>query len=175
MGLGDLHHTTLQKCRILGTVSFLEKHHIPHFKSDIFRENGVSVRRGWQILHDFKDSEHRDRRHLAIETRGHKKLLSFGDIQAMERILWQYGFQARALTWTGLALATGISGISLYTIARAMGMFPLFFCLLCLTFAGTLGYRKCIACEKGFVSPFNAQRRVKAAQTALSFRPKAED
>lgn len=40
---------------------------------------------------------------------------------------------------------------------------------------GTLGYRKCIACEKGFVSPLNAERRVKAAQTALCYRPRPED
>lgn len=40
---------------------------------------------------------------------------------------------------------------------------------------GTLGYRKCIACEKGFVSPFNAERRVKAARIALSLRPHPKD
>ena len=40
---------------------------------------------------------------------------------------------------------------------------------------GTLKYRKCIACEKGFVSPVNAKRRLQAAKTALSFRPRPED
>lgn len=40
---------------------------------------------------------------------------------------------------------------------------------------GTLYYRKCIACEKGWVSPANAERRVKAAQLALFYRPKPTD
>ena len=39
---------------------------------------------------------------------------------------------------------------------------------------GTLGYRKCIACEKGWVSPNYADRRVKAAQLALLYRPTKE-
>ena len=50
-----------------------------------------------------------------------------------------------------------------------------FYLLFLIFYAGTLGYRKCIACEKGFVSPYNAQRRIKAAQTALFYRPRPED
>jgi len=121
MGLGDWHHTTPKKCRILGTISYLDAYHIPYFKSDVFRHNGVSSRRGWQILSDFEGSEHRDRRHLAIETRGRKKILSFTDIQVMERVFWQYGFVGRQLTAQGLVLEVGITGVSPRTITRAMG------------------------------------------------------
>ena len=116
MGIGDLHHTTPKKARILGTVAYLQDHQIPFFKADIFQYNGVSYPRGKAILH-----ENRDRRHLEVETRGRPKLLQPTDLQAMERILWQYGFQARALTWQGLALEAGISGISTRTIERAIG------------------------------------------------------
>ena len=69
----------------------------------------------------------------------------------MEKIIWQFGFQARALTWQGLAIEAGIYA-SARIVERAMG---------------TFGYRKCIACEKGFVSPSNAKRRVQAAKLAL--------
>lgn len=125
---------------MLGAVYYLEKHKIPFFKADLYRDFDVSARRGRQILHDG-----RPRRHLEIETRGRKKRLSPDDLLAMEKVLWKFGFKARALTWQGLALEAGISRVSSRTIERAMG---------------TLGYRKCIACEKGFVSPNNAKRRV---------------
>ncbi|KAK1754158.1 hypothetical protein QBC47DRAFT_385895 [Echria macrotheca] len=78
----------------------------------------------------------------------------------MEQLIWTYGFEARKLTWQGLALEVGLVGISTRTIERAMG---------------TLGYRKCIACKKGWTSPYNADRRVKAAKLALFYRPTPED
>ena len=155
MAIGDLHHPTPKKAQIIGTVGFLHDHKIPFYKADIFRHFGISSRRGWQILHDG-----RERRHLETETRGRKKLLTPADLLAMESIIWQYGFEARALSWQGLALEAGISGISSRTIERAMG---------------TLNYRKCIACEKGFVSPSSAKRRVRDAQLALQYRPRPED
>ena len=50
-----------------------------------------------------------------------------------------------------LANEAGIKA-SAWTVKRAMG---------------TLHYWKCIACEKGWVSPFNAKRRVKDTEKAL--------
>jgi len=116
MGLGDLHHTTPKKARILGTVAYLQDHQIPFFKTDIFRYNQVSHARGSAILH-----QNHERRHLENETRGRPKILSPADVQKMERIIWQYGFQARALTWQGLALEAGFLNLSARTIERAMG------------------------------------------------------
>jgi len=139
MAAGDLHHPTPKKAKVLGTVAYLESHKATFFKSDVFRHFQVSNRRGWQILHDG-----RERRHLEVETRGRKHIISAEDLQHMEKIIWQFGFQARALTWQGLAIEAGIY-TSARTVERAMG---------------TFGYRKCIACEKGFVSPSNAKRRV---------------
>jgi len=177
MGLGDLHHTTPKKSKIIGAVTFAKAHKLDFFHSDVFRENEVCKQQGWKILHDG-----RDRRHLEVETRGRPKLITPDNLQATERIIWQYGFQARALTWQGLALEAGISGISARTIERAMGEFSHTISWLWsstpnfLSFSiGTLGYRKCIAWEKGFVSPFNAERRTKAAQTALFYHPRPED
>ncbi|KAK0655334.1 hypothetical protein B0T16DRAFT_396719, partial [Cercophora newfieldiana] len=76
----------------------------------------------------------------------------------MEEILWTYGFQARRLGWKALGNEAGVKA-SARTIERAMG---------------TLQYRKCIACEKGWVSPSNAEQRVKAARLALFYRPTQE-
>lgn len=73
----------------------------------------------------------------------------------MEKILWDYGFEGRSLTWLGLAEA---AGLLVYTerIIRAV--------------MGTLGYRKCIACTKAWVSPTSCQKRVAKAKEALRIR-----
>jgi len=156
MAPGDLHHTTPKKAGLLATFNYFQTHKIPFFKADLYRHFGVSQRRGWQILHDGHE-----RQHLEVETRGRKKLLTPANLLAMEKIIWQYGFQARTLSWQSLALEASISiPISSRTIERAMG---------------TLDYRKCIACEKGFISPYNAKRRVAAAKLALQYRPRPEN
>ncbi len=77
----------------------------------------------------------------------------------MERIVEEYGFDGRALTWLQLGHEAGIEA-SWRTIQRAMG---------------TLNYRKCIACKKGWQSPANALRRVKWAKKMLQERPYKED
>jgi len=155
MGLGDKHYPTPKKSQILSTVSFLESHKPhPFFKADVFRHFQVNIRRGWDILH-----QGRERRYLEPETRGRKHIISAEDLTKMEQIIWQFGFQARALTWQGLAIKVGIHA-SARTVQRAIG---------------TLRYRKCIACEKGFVSPSNAKRRLEAAKLALHYRPHPED
>ena len=148
------HYPTPVEARLLGAYSFLEDHHIPYFKSELFAHFGVCKNRGWAILHNGLD-----RRYLAIETRGRKPIITPADLQKMEEILWKYGFAARRLTWKALANEAKVEASS-RTIERAMG---------------TLQYRKCIACEKGWVSPSNAVRRVKAAHLALSYRPNPED
>jgi len=149
------HYTTPTKARLLGTAAYLENHGIQYHKSDLFKEFGIqSKSRGWVILHDGLD-----RRHPAIETRGRKPIISSADLLRMEQILWQYGFAARRLSWQALANEAGIKA-SPRTVERAMG---------------TLHYRKCIACEKGWVSSSNAERRVRDAERALQFRPNAAD
>ncbi|KAK3382920.1 hypothetical protein B0T24DRAFT_27678 [Lasiosphaeria ovina] len=133
---------------------YLESHHIPFFKADLFRESGISKIRGWQILKDGYD-----RRHPQVETRGRKPIVSAEGLRKMEAIIWQYGFQARSLTRQGLANQAGIQA-SARAIERAMG---------------TLQCRKCIACQKGWSSPAPAKRRVHDAQLALQCRPNPED
>jgi hypothetical protein len=116
MAYGDLHHTTPKKAGLLGTVGYLQHHKIPFYRADVFRYFHVSHNRGYKIL-----NEGRERRHPEIETRGRKKLIGPDQVLAMERIIWTYGFEARQLTWQGLALEVGICGVSSRTIERAMG------------------------------------------------------
>lgn len=149
------HYPTPVKARLRGTEAYLTNHHIPHCKMDLFREFGIrSKPRGWAIL-----TSNSDRRHPEHEKRGRPPIITPEDLRRMEELLWKYGFQARQLSWKALANEAGITA-SARTVERAMG---------------TLHYRKCIACEKGWVSPSNAGRRVKAAQLALFYRPKPTD
>ena len=74
------HYPTPVKARLLGASAYLEKHHISHFKADLFREFGIhSNTQGWGILH-----KSHDRRHLEVETRGRKPLISAEDLHKME-------------------------------------------------------------------------------------------
>jgi hypothetical protein len=148
------HYPTPVKAHLLGTKGFLDDHHIPYFKADLFRQFHIKPRQGWEILR-----KGLDRRHPEVESRGRKPIISPEDLQKMEEILWTYGFKARRLSWQTLGNEAGIKA-SARTIERAMG---------------TLHYRKCIACEKGWVSPSNAQRRMRDAEKALFYRPKKED
>jgi len=45
MGLGDLHHTTPKKAKILGTIHYLRTHNLPFHTIDVFRHNQVSKTR----------------------------------------------------------------------------------------------------------------------------------
>jgi len=148
------HYPTPVRCRLLGTTAFLKGHKIPFVHADLFQELHIRKTQAWKILHDDKE-----RRHPAIETRGRKPIITPADLQRMEEILWQYGFKARQLSWQALANEAGIKACP-QTVKTAMG---------------TLQYRKCIACEKGCVSPSNAKRRIEDAKRALHFRPKPED
>ncbi|KAK4104753.1 hypothetical protein N658DRAFT_564522 [Parathielavia hyrcaniae] len=113
--MGNQHHRTPKKSNVLGTISFLEKEKIPHFKSRVFEHFGVSNWQGWEIVR-----QRRNRRNLQDdpdnpdledleETRGRKRILSPADLRAMEKLIWKYGFEARALTWQALAYEAGVA------------------------------------------------------------------
>ena len=78
------HYATPAKAHLLGIASFLEGHHIPYFKTDLFRHFGISKTRGWDIL--FQGPEH-ERRHLTPKTRGRKPIIMPEDLGKMEAII----------------------------------------------------------------------------------------
>ncbi len=77
----------------------------------------------------------------------------------MEEIIDREGIQGHALTWAQLGLEANVKA-SGDTIKRMMG---------------TLDYRKCIACKKGWVKPEVAERRLEYAQCMLEKYPEPED
>jgi len=98
------HYPTPVKAHLIGTVAFLDHHHIQYFHTDLFKDFGIrSKTQGWEILRIDKDQ-----RHPEHETRGWKRIISLEDLHRMEEVIWQYGFQARSLTWQGLGLIAGI-------------------------------------------------------------------
>ena len=154
------HHDTPKKAQLRGTISFLESERIPYFKSHVFRHFDIPRRSGYRVL-----AEENARRHHndpdVEEKRGRKLLLSSEDVQAMEKLIWDHGYEARTLTWTSLLHAAGIEKTChTRTVQRAMG---------------TLDYRKCIACPKRWVSQASAQKRVEYAQIMRKRYPKPED
>ncbi|KDN61748.1 hypothetical protein CSUB01_12427 [Colletotrichum sublineola] len=154
------HHDTPKKSQRLGIISYLEKEKLPYFKNHVFDHVGVSKRQGWDIISKAKARRHHNDPSTP-ETRGRKKLLNTHDIQQMEKTLWTRGFEARALTWQALAVESGVYvSCGWRTIQRAMG---------------THGWRKCVACDKGWVSKETAARRVRDAKKALELRPNPQD
>ncbi|EAQ86220.1 hypothetical protein CHGG_07473 [Chaetomium globosum CBS 148.51] len=153
-----------KRAQVLGTISFLEKEKIPYFKSRVFEHFGVSRRHGWEIVRQLRnrpglqdDPNLPDPEETRIETRGRKKILRADDITTMERLIWQYGFEGRVVSWEALAREAGVTAeASRRTVRRTLD---------------TLGHRKCVACRTGWVSPAIAKKRLEAATVALRERP----
>ena len=45
---------------------------------------------------------------MECDPRGRKKILTPEELHAMEKVIWKFGFEARALSWQGLAYKVGI-------------------------------------------------------------------
>jgi hypothetical protein len=150
-----LFHPT--KAKIQGTIEYLEAQKIPHSKPDVFSHFGVRKRSGWAIL----ANEHPRRRHndlLRKETRGKPSKIPNQDIAKMDRILQSYGMDGRVLTWAQLGYEAGLE-VSGRTVQRHMG---------------TMDYRKCLACKKGWILKATAKNRVSFASTMLVRYPERE-
>lgn len=93
------------------------------------------------------------------EARGRPPKLTNDDISKMDRILQTYGMDGRTLTWDQLGFEAGVENVSGRTIHRAIG---------------TMGYRKCLACKKGWISEETAKHRAKWADTQLRRFPHEE-
>jgi hypothetical protein len=125
------HHCTPQKAKIQGTIEYLQAKGITGQKEAVFRHFGVPARTGYRLLTTGSRRHHNDM--FIPEKRGRKSIITEEQLRRMERIVEEYGFDGRALTWLQLGHEAGVEA-SWRTIQRAMG---------------TLNYRKCIACKKG--------------------------
>jgi hypothetical protein len=93
------------------------------------------------------------------ETRGRKRKITERDLRAVEIVLWTSAYDGRTLSWNHLALESGLDvcGESLRQRMKHMG------------------YRRCIACRRSWISRTNADRRVEWAKNALKERPEPKD
>lgn len=92
-------------------------------------------------------------------TRGRKSIITSDQIREMEHILETEGIAARSMTWEQLGQEVGVD-VCGKTIQRTMG---------------AKDYRKCIACQKGWVSPDTAAYRMEFARRMLDKYPTTED
>jgi len=153
------HFSTPKKAAVLGTLHYLQDHHIRVRKEDVFRYFNISRRTGfyWAVeneprrLHNHPDS--------GPDPRGRKRKLTREDLQKMEDILMG-GFEWRVLNWQQLATAAGISGVSIDTIRWHMQ---------------DLDYHSCIACNKSWISPCMKKQQIKFSHNMLQLRPKPAD
>ncbi|KAF1941731.1 hypothetical protein EJ02DRAFT_491042 [Clathrospora elynae] len=121
---------------------------IPHSKEDVFCFNNVSHHQGWAMISDGK-------------RRGRPALITNQQIKEMDRIIREDGFEARKLSWQELGFEAWIEGIQAWTIARAMG--------------DTIGYSKCIACQKQWVNKSTALHQKEWSKVTLERHPKPKD
>ena len=152
---------TPKKARIQGTCDFLDAKGIFYSHNDIFRFHRVCKTSGWKALRESRDFDSRTFHSTFAETRGRKKKLSQNDLKRLEQFLESNGFDGRTITWDSLPAAAGLDvEVSGETVRRALK---------------TIGFRRCIACQKAWVSKDLADRRKAYAQTMLDRYPNKED
>ena len=126
-----------KKAAVLGTVNYLEDHHMPLRKCDIFRYFDVPKRTGFRWTTKNEPYRLYNRSDSGPDPHGRKRKLTRDNLRKMEDFL-SGGFQCRVLNWRQLAIAVEIPEVSDRTIRRYMQ---------------DLDYYSCIACDKSWISP----------------------
>lgn len=116
---------------------------IDYVKRDVFRTFNVSTRQGHEFLRNDSSSRRLHNDPNQKETRGRPRVIIAEKLREMERILQEEGIEARALTWELLGYEVGLECTG-ETVKNAMG---------------SMQYRKCIACKKGWVNEKTARDR----------------
>lgn len=155
----NAHDRTPNKTALLTISDFNEKHGIKFKLSDLYAYTNIPERTGRRLRAQNKvRTRHNDpRRH---ETRGRKAKITKEQLIAMDNFLKTNGFEGRILTWLQLGEQVGISGVCERTIQRIMG--------------NSMGYSKCITCQKAWVSPSNATNRLRYTREMLEKYPTTE-
>ncbi len=153
------HHHTPKKAAVLGTLHYLQDHHLRVRKGEIFHYFHVPQRTGFRWLAENEPRRLHNRPDSGPDPRGRPRKLTREDLQKMEDIL-AGGFHGRILNWQQLAAAAGISEVSYCTICQSMQ---------------DLDYHSCIACDKSWISPHMKEQRVDFSCNMLQLRPKPDD
>jgi hypothetical protein len=151
------HWTTPQKVRLKTEVEISQRLNSesergnPYSKTQLFSNNSIPPRTAYRILSQ-PDPRRLGNSKIRKETRGRHSKISKRGIRAIEYIIQSCGQEGRILSWEALGLEAGIEA-SGRTIRRALG---------------TMQYRRCIACQKSWVSPSLAAKRLQWAKDMLA-------
>lgn len=94
--MGFQHHMTPKKAKVKGTIEYLERYGIPHFKS-VFQLHGVGHNSGWKILRQDEREDNRTHHSICLDCRGRKKKLSNDDLAVLERFIDTNGSDGRTV------------------------------------------------------------------------------
>lgn len=153
------HWTTPQKVRLKTEVEISQclnsesERGNPYSKSQLSSNNGIPSRTAYRILSQ-PDPRRLGNSRIRKETRGRHSKISKRGVRAMEHIIQSCGQEGRILSWEALGPEAGIEASS-RTIQRAMD---------------TMQYRR-IACQKSWVSPSLAAKRLQRAKDMLAKYP----
>lgn len=165
MPSGYKHGDTPKKAMVRGTISYLESQGLPVNKSAIFRHFALSRSQGYAAL-SVPASKRKDPGWE--ETRGRPSKISDEDQQKMEALLWSGDDLGDAgiginlnLNWAGLAKLAGVeTECNPRTLHRTLG---------------TLSYRRCLGCGRGWVHKKCREKRVEFSRRMLDMYPMVED
>jgi hypothetical protein len=154
------HDHTPKKTAVLGTIQYLQDHHIRTRKEEVFNYFSIPRATGFRWLAENEPRRLHNHPDSGSDPRGRKRKLSREDLQAMEDLLCS-GFTWRVLNWQQLATAAGIPPqISNRTIRQYMQ---------------DLDYHSCIACDKSWISPHMKEQRINFSREMLHLRPNPDN
>jgi len=105
------HDHTSKKAAVLSTISYLEDHHLPFEKRDIFRYFDVSKRTGFRWTAKNEPRQLHNRPDSGPDPRDRKRKLTRDDLRKMKDFLLDE-FKCRVLNWRQLAIAAEIPKVS---------------------------------------------------------------
>lgn len=146
---------TPKKARVQGAIQWAKHLNrtagIPYNRAAIAREFGVDehVVRRWESDPSSRTFHHNP---FSDETRGRPRKLSDQDVQAIEHMYEDQGYEARHLPWAAQAMEATDAEVSERTVARAMRR---------------AGYIRRIAANKESVRRADARARVEYARARL--------
>ena len=127
-------------------------------KASLFAQNEVPRSTAYRIVKSLDPRRHHNSE-KTDENRGRKRSLSKKDIRYLELLIRKGDWEIRVLTWEALAYEANLN-VSGRTIQRAMHQ---------------LHFRRCLTCQKAWISPAKARKRVEWARDMLTRRPHASD
>ena len=123
----------------------------------LFTQQHIPPVTGYRIIHS-RDPRRLAHSEIRTETRGRKVQFTERDAQAVKQVLWRCGFARHVLSWDALALEVRVD-VSGCTVRRHLRQ---------------KDYRRCLACQRSWVTPALVQTRVRFAKEMLAKYPTSQ-